>query len=105
MSRETWLKKLGKLSDLYKANKPIWYRRYGFYAPEHRDTEPRWHLFKDRKKVPDDPYSFTWVAQCGYQYKFSEFMMEEHPQLKLGKLKPPVKDRCTRCTTPKGEKK
>ena len=97
MSYETWNKQLAKCSALFKAGQPVWYRRPYFTDPNFKGMQPKWHIFKDRQQPTEDRLAHTWVAQCGYTFDFLEVLLSV-PQLKLGKAKPLVKDRCTKCT-------
>lgn len=97
MSYEAWNKKLAKVRELRAAGSPIWYSRTEFNDPNFRGMQPKWHLAVDRKAPQEgERGTYTWVALCGYKFGFWETLLDV-PRLKLGKAKPPVKERCTRC--------
>ena len=91
----TWNRRLGKLSEARKAGKTVWWARPGFNSPDYRHIDPKFHKFKDRREVSDDKFSRWWVAECGYSFKFNEYLMEEHPRTVT--TAPKVADRCRKC--------
>lgn len=69
----------------------LWWRRDYFRPLE--DPTP-WHLYHRRKKGTQ-PFTNTWIAECGATYDFDEVNLEIIPLLR--KSEPPVKYMCDQC--------
>jgi hypothetical protein len=60
------------------------------------DERSTWHVFTDRRELPETAGTYSWTALCGFRRSFWESTADT-PRLKLGDANPPIRDRCTRC--------
>jgi hypothetical protein len=88
-------KDLARLRRYIVAERPVWWRRESFAKP-FRDVEPKMHIFagRTRSEDPDDRWTFTWKALCGFTYDRTEIIFGANPFV----VTTPAKDtRCLRC--------
>lgn len=90
------VKKLRRLRGLVEEGLPVWWRRSGFFAPAHRDTPPKWHVLRARRRplVAEHRWEFEWVAQCGYSSRLNAVL---DPERDFRKTAPTCSERCKKC--------
>lgn len=90
------VKKLRRLLALVEQGLPVWWRRSGFFAPAHRDTVPKWHVLRARRRPrgAESRWEFEWVAQCGYRSRLNAIVDSERD---FRKTPPTRSERCSKC--------
>jgi hypothetical protein len=88
-------KELARIRGYVEQKRPLWWALWGF-SGRFAGLEPKWHVFaaRTRSTDPEDRWSFTWVAMCGYVSKRSA-LIDGEPRTKV--QAPKKADRCTRC--------